>query len=172
VFTPLRLTVIGADGTGKSFAIDTLTSLIIKMFEYNNAVHVLPPTGIAGFDIQWETYHSFAGLDVHDLCIESPNKLRNKMIAKLQATVAILIGERSLISLDLIGATEQTMAKTAHECSHANEDWGCVPVVVLFGDDYQLPPVIVKGAFAILNKKGETRPYFNTKMETKGIKKS
>jgi hypothetical protein len=44
----------------------------------------------------------------------------------------------------------------------------CIPVVVLFGGDYQLPPVIVKGAFAILNEKGETNPYFNTQMETKG----
>jgi hypothetical protein len=38
------------------------------------------------------------------------------MIAKLQVTLAILIDDRSLKSLDLIGATEQNVAKTAHEC--------------------------------------------------------
>jgi hypothetical protein len=64
------------------------------------------------------------------------------MIAKLQATVAILIDERSLISLDLIGAMEQNIAKTAHECSHEDEDWGGIPVVVLLGDDYQFPPLV------------------------------
>jgi hypothetical protein len=73
------------------------------------------------------------------------------VIAKLQATVAILIDERSLISLDLSGAMEKNVAKTAHQCSHTNKDWGGIPVVVLCGDEYQLPPVIVKGAFAILN---------------------
>jgi hypothetical protein len=35
-------------------------------------------------------------------------------------TVAILIDERSLISLDFIGAAEENMAKPGHECSHAN----------------------------------------------------
>jgi hypothetical protein len=69
----------------------------------------------------------------------------------------------------LIGATEQDVAKTAHERSHANEDWGAIPVAILCGDDYQLPPVLVKGAFAFLNKKRETKPHFKTKMETKGI---
>jgi hypothetical protein len=40
-------------------------------------------------------------------------------------------------------------------------------VVVLFGDSYQLPPAIVKGVFAILNQKGKTKPYFNTKIPQK-----
>jgi len=169
VFTPLRLTVVGAAGTGKSFVIDTLTSLIRQMFQNNNAVHVLAPTGTAAFNIKGETLHTFAGLDWHDLYKELSDKSKEKMIEKLQATVAIFIDERSLISLELIGALEQNVAKTAHECSHANEDWGGIPVVVLFGDDYQLPPVRVKGAFSILDDKGEKKSRFNSKLETKGI---
>jgi hypothetical protein len=93
------------------------------------------------------------------------------MISKQQATFVVLIDERSLRSLDLIGAQKQNVAKTTHECSNANEDWGGIPVVVLFGDDYQLHTVIVKVVFAFLNAKGEKKPYFNTKMETKVIER-
>jgi hypothetical protein len=50
---------------------------------------------------------------------------------------------------------EEAIAKKAHECGHAREDWGILPVVIMFGDDYQLPA---------MGKPGATRiPIINTK---------
>jgi hypothetical protein len=83
VSTHIRLTVLGADGTGKNFAIDTLPSLIRRMFQHTNPVHVLAPTCIADFNIKGEKLHSFFGLDIHDLYRELPTKIRDKMIAKV-----------------------------------------------------------------------------------------
>jgi pantothenate kinase-related protein Tda10 len=62
-FIPLRLTVRGADGTGKSFIINTIVSYLHRMFGDNDVVHVLAPTGIAAFNVLGETLHIFARID-------------------------------------------------------------------------------------------------------------
>ena len=41
---------------------------------------------------------------------------------------------------------------TANECCHSNDMWGGIPVVILFGDDYQLP-AIRDGVTTITDKK-------------------
>jgi hypothetical protein len=64
------------------------------MFQHNNTVHQLAPTCRSAFNVKGEILHSFAGLDFHYLYRELPTKVREKMIAKLQATVVILIDER------------------------------------------------------------------------------
>jgi hypothetical protein len=59
---PLRLTVRGAAGTGKSFIINTTVSYMIRMFDDNYVVHVVAPTGMAAFNVLGETLHRFADL--------------------------------------------------------------------------------------------------------------
>jgi hypothetical protein len=48
------------------------------------------------------------------------------------------------------------VVRSAHECGHSGEDLGGIPVMVLFGDDYQLPSIGNSGATDIpqLNKNG------------------
>jgi hypothetical protein len=48
---------------------------------------------------------------------------------------------------------------SVHECGHSGEDWGRIPVMILFGDDYQLPSIGNGGATNIpqLNKNSGTR---------------
>jgi hypothetical protein len=62
-FVPLRLTVCGAAGTGKSFIIDTIVSYMRRMFDDHDVVHVAAPTGMAAFNVPGKTLHRFAGLD-------------------------------------------------------------------------------------------------------------
>jgi hypothetical protein len=62
-FVPLRLTVRGTAGTGKSYIINTLVSYLRRMFGENDVVHVLAPTGISAFNVLGETLHRFAGID-------------------------------------------------------------------------------------------------------------
>jgi hypothetical protein len=54
----------------------------------------------------------------------------------LQTTIALLVDERSMLSQEIVALLEEAVAKTGHECGHAREDWGGLPVVIIFGDDY------------------------------------
>src|SRR5687767_7765173 len=44
-FTPLRMTLCGVAGSGKSTLISTLVTAIQKITQKNNSVHVVAPTG-------------------------------------------------------------------------------------------------------------------------------
>jgi len=46
-FKPLRMTVVGCAGTGKSVLINTVVGYIRKIFQDNNSVIVAAPTGAA-----------------------------------------------------------------------------------------------------------------------------
>jgi hypothetical protein len=63
-----------------------------------------------------------------------------------------MMDERSMLSQIILGLVEQEGSD--HECGHSGEDWGGIPVMILFGDDYQLPSIGNGGATNIpqLNK--------------------
>jgi hypothetical protein len=70
-----------------------------------------------------------------------------------------MMDERSMPSQIILGLVEQAVARSAHECGHSGEDWGGIPVMVLFCDDYQLPSIGNGGATNIpqLNKNSGTK---------------
>jgi hypothetical protein len=148
-FKPLRLTVRGAAGTGKSFIINTMVSYLRRMFDDSDVVHVIAPTGMAAFNVLGETLHRFAGIDWKNLEKGVSGPTKERLRKKLQNTIAILLDERSMVSQKMLGLVERSVAQTAHECGHSDEDWGGIPVVVLFGDDYQLPAISADGATKI-----------------------
>ena len=53
----LRLTVLGAAGSGKSMWINTLATLVRKMFQDASTVQIFAPTGAAAFNAGCETIH-------------------------------------------------------------------------------------------------------------------
>jgi hypothetical protein len=159
---PLRLTVRGTAGMGKSFIINTIVSYMRCMFDDNAVVHVVAPTGMAVFIVLGETLHEFAGLDWRNMKQGMTNSTMKKLQKKLQNMVAMMMDERSMLSQKIIlGFVEHTVARSAHECGHSREDWGGIPVMVLFGDDYQLPSIGNGGATNI--------PQLNKNIFTKGL---
>ena len=50
-FKPLRMTVMGCGGTGKSVLINTLVTCIRTIFQDNNSVFVTAPTGAAAYNV-------------------------------------------------------------------------------------------------------------------------
>ena len=116
---------------------------------------------MAAFNVLGETLHRFAGLDWQNMKKEMSKKTQEQLQKKLQNTIAILMDERSMLSQMILGLTEKAIARTAHECGHSSEDWGGIPVIVLFGDDYQLPAIGDLGATNI--------PQLNNKTSSKGI---
>jgi hypothetical protein len=53
--------------------------------------------------------------------------------------MALLVDEQSMLSQEIVAFIEEAIEKTSHECVHTREDWGGLPVVIMFGDNYQLP---------------------------------
>ena len=151
-FKPLHLTIIGAAGTGKSVVINTLVTVICKIFGVNDVVHVAAPTGCAAFNVG-ETLHRLCRLVIDDEFNRTTSlseMQRKELMCKFKCTVALIIDERSMVSLQALGGACSNVTTCAHGGVHREEDWGGLPVVLLVGDDYQLPP-FGKGVFDAFN---------------------
>ena len=87
--------------------------------------------------------------------IQHPRKIHNSelsgqalkaLMTKLEITIALIIDERSMISALLLGTMENYCRQAALKGTKRNSSWGGLPIVILVGDDHQLPP-IDEGAF-------------------------
>ena len=156
-FKPLRMTVAGSAGSGKSTVINTLVTVIRQIFQHNNAVHVVAPTGAAAFNVGGQTIHRLLRVNVADPDKALGENAKAQLGAVLQNTVALFFDERSMISQKVLGAAEINASVSAHNFGHDSEDWGGIPVVVLFGDDCQIPPTLAAGAFESLTSRYQTR---------------
>jgi hypothetical protein len=154
-YKPLRMTVSAGAGRGKSYLIHQLTSAIRKIFGRNDAVLSTALTGSAAFNIGGKTCHSSFGISTVNPNKSMTESTRQRLINQLRYIVAIFIDERSMLSSSILGAAERNVAMTCHGGGKQNLDWGGVPVIILWGDDYQLPPVNIggkgKGAFYCLD---------------------
>jgi hypothetical protein len=66
----------------------------------------------------------------------------------------LFFDERSTISQIVIGTAESNVSETAHDGGHELEDWGGLPIIVAFGDDYQLPLPGLGGIYSLTNQGG------------------
>jgi hypothetical protein len=55
-FKPLRMTINGSGGCGKSVIINTIVTVMRKMFKNNDVVKVVAPTGTAAFNVGEKRY--------------------------------------------------------------------------------------------------------------------
>jgi hypothetical protein len=62
-FKPLRMSVLGCGGTGKSVLINTVVACIRKIFSNNNSVIVAALTGAAAYNAGGQTIHQEFKLD-------------------------------------------------------------------------------------------------------------
>ncbi len=124
-FKPLRLTVIGCAGTGKSVLINTLVACIRRMFKKNDSVLVAAPTGAAAHNIRGQTIHREFKIGIGKGNKWSISKKAKEYLhEKLEHTIAVFFDERSMISQRVLGNTEMNIRHTAHGGGHENEDWG------------------------------------------------
>jgi hypothetical protein len=72
-----------------------------------------------------------------------------------------MIDEQSMLSSIILALTERNVRECVFKGQNSKEIWGGVPVVLLLGDDYQLFPVIDKGAiqgYSRMNGKSQQTP--------------
>lgn len=154
-FKPLYLTVQGCAGSGKSFFVKCLVNTVREIFGCKNVAHVVGPTGAAAWSVGGQTLHRKFAVSPHSPSSEPSEKQMETMKANNKVALLYILDERSMYTADNLGASERNLAKTAHGGGHEGEMFGGVPVFILIGDDYQLPPPTntQKGAFDVLGGK-------------------
>ena len=154
-FSPLRMTISGEAGSGKSVFIHTLVTIIRNMFQMNDSAIVAGPTGCSAFNAGGKTLHSLFGIRGDETKnFELSSTSYAKLLKKLSHCIALIIDERSMISSYVLACAEDACKKAIFKGKyvHKNISWGGLPILLLVGDDYQLPP-ITTGAFDIFSSK-------------------
>lgn len=152
-FKPLRMILNGSGGTGKSVLINTLVTAMRKMFNNSGVVHITAPTGAAAFNVNGETVHHFLEIKPSDpdyVPGTMSEDMKQRLLDKLRCCIALIIDERSLLASNLLGNAEQKMKETIFGGLLPDIDWGGLPILILVGDDYQLPPVKNEGGLEVL----------------------
>lgn len=141
-FEPLRCTIVGQGGTGKTVLLNTLTSVIRRVFLNANVVKVAAPTGVSACNVGGETLHRMTsrGIGKPYKPGSLTTKEREKLLARFCDFLMAIMDERSMISSTLLGTSAQIVGETIFDggMQHVTESFGALPVVVIAGDDYQL----------------------------------
>jgi len=147
-YVPFRATILGCGGTGKSFIINTMISIVLKMTHCNDSVRVAAPSGGAAFNVQGCTIHRSFSVDVSDKKMAQglSAERQEELSEKLKRLLLLVIDERSQVSSKVLAATERNIRECIFGQQNSEEQWGGLPAVLLFGDDYQMLPVIDDGA--------------------------
>ena len=142
----MRATVMGSGGTGKSYIINTIIAMVRSLTSSNDTVQVAAPSGSAAFNVQGSTIHNLLGVRVShpEKGLTENNKAR--LLDQLERLLVLIIDERSMISSKVLAAAERNTRECIYRGQNSTEIWDGLPVVILFGDDYQLMPVDKNGA--------------------------
>jgi ATP-dependent exoDNAse (exonuclease V), alpha subunit - helicase superfamily I member len=124
--------ITGKAGTGKSF--------VLREFQRttNKRIVVSASTGIAALNVSGMTLHRLAGLGTGipaDQHIDMPRVKSNRRW--LNAIDTIVIDEISMVSADLLDSVDRNL----REIRGRDEPFGGIQLF-MFGDIYQLPPVV------------------------------
>ena len=148
MYKPLHATIMGCGGTRKSFIINTLISLTQKYTIMNDNVRVTDSSGSAAYNVGGCTLHRSLNLKVDAKEFSTPLKdeMQDELKKKLQHLLMLVIDEQKMIQSGLLGTAERNIRHYIYGGQNQTELWGGVPVILIFGDDYQLFSVVEEGA--------------------------
>lgn len=129
--------ITGKAGTGKSYLLRCFLEHTKK-----NAV-VVAPTGLSALNIGGSTIHRFFGLKPE---VQVPEKIDNSVIYgnkhdTFKNLEVLIIDEISMVRSDLLDAVDYILKKA----NRSSLSFGGKQII-MFGDPYQLPPVIRTGS--------------------------
>lgn len=103
----------------------------------------------------------------------SPAK-KLRLTNAMRRSIVFIVDERSMIPSELLAACQRNMKDTIYNGVCDEHEFGGIPVILFFGDDYQLPPVVTngrgKGAFYYFHEQSTSKSYGKTMlMEYEGL---
>ena len=162
-FSPLYMTIQGVGGSGKTFLMNVLISTFKRMFEFQEfdehgesikkgvTTVTAAPTGAAAFKANGKTCHSLFGVNFNNYSQDLSKEKKSQLLEDFIALLLLCIDERSMLSSKLIASMHKNAVETVHGESlgeinfKSKKLFGGIPIILLIGDDCQLPPVIEKG---------------------------
>ncbi|MFK8163211.1 MAG: ATP-dependent RecD-like DNA helicase [Lewinella sp.] len=125
-----HLFITGRAGTGKS----TLLQIFRRSTTRN--VVVLAPTGVAALNVRGQTIHSLFGFPPRLILPENvrPNRRYKRLFENLEV---LIIDEISMVRADVMEAIDLALKMNRN----SQRPFGGVQII-LFGDLYQLPPIV------------------------------
>ena len=141
---PLRLIVAGTAGTGKTRVIKIINALAHKMFG-DRGVQNVAPSGTAARCMGGRTLHSLVPIPFGKKRFEPMRAPTLKRLGKLQeeldGLVCLCLDERSMVGTVTFGWAEFLIRLGMHQGACPEDVFGGLKIVVMFGDDGQLPPI-------------------------------
>ena len=125
-YKPLRATVIGCGGTGKSHIVNTLITLVRKYTRRNDTVRVAAPAGGAAYNVGGCTLHRCLNLAVDNkiLAKSLDAEKQAELARKIENMLMLIIDERSMISSLLLGAAERNVRDCAFWAANSTQGMG------------------------------------------------
>ena len=132
--------ITGKAGSGKS----TLLAYFRSVTQKNTAV--LAPTGVAAIRVKGQTIHSFFGFPPKVIQTRHIKKVRQ--VELLQNLETLIIDEISMVRADVFDAIDYSLRVHRKKLT---QPFGGVQVIV-FGDLFQLPPVVNMDESSLLER--------------------
>ncbi len=104
----------------------------------NDTFKVGAPSGAATYNVQGSTLHHLLVINVSRPEDKLTGAALENMQERLKHLLCLSIDERSMLSSKVLAAAERNIQHSVYKGQNSGEIWGGVPVVLLFGDDYQL----------------------------------
>lgn len=99
--------------------------------------------GSAAFNIGGVTCHS--GFKIN---VRNPSKpvqgtdVEQVLLERFEQIIALIIDERSMLSTDVVDTIERNLRTCIYNGHMKQEQFGAIPIILLFGDDHQLPSIV------------------------------
>jgi len=137
----LLLHIDGSAGTGKSYLIEIVSSHLAQLAAHHgrgDPVIRCAPTGVAAHNISGYTLHRLFHINPKKPDDPISNAQRSRFQAELRSVRYIIIDEKSMVSLAMLGALHGRCCEAFPEFNHL--PFGGANVIIC-GDFAQLPPV-------------------------------
>ena len=139
---------------------NTIIAMVRKLTSFNDTVQVAAPSGAAAFNVQELTIHRLLGITPNYKHVKLGEAAKQRLKLQLEQLIILLIDERSMINSKVLAAAERNTRDCIYNGQNSTELWGGLPVILLFGDDYQLMPIKVVGAIqGYINKQEGVEQY-------------
>jgi len=142
----LFMTIRGEAGSGKTVLVNTLLTIFSRMFPKSRTYYACGPTGCSAFNAKGQTCHKLFEVQQKKDPSSLSDKQTKSLLQKFATTLLVIADERSMIASNVLAKMEKNASITMHKGKNKTSLFGGLPMFLLIGDDYQIPP-IMKGAF-------------------------